>query len=163
MNLISTESITRLSSLPGAHQLVEHTETAQVKQVLQTFREMEISQALPEFQFLLDFANRTRGGIALSVLQHDHVLALEHGLKLLDLVNVDDYRAADAQESLRGEMGFQRTHGLAQDMILLADMHDSVFSGGLDRLDLVQLHKGNLAWGFDSQSSALPCRCRRLT
>ena len=43
-------------------------------------------QALPEFQFLLDFANRTRGGIALSVLQHDQVLALEHGLKLLDLV-----------------------------------------------------------------------------
>ena len=43
-------------------------------------------QALAEFQFLLDFANRTRGGIALSVLQHDQVLALEHGLKLLDLV-----------------------------------------------------------------------------
>ena len=61
------------------------------------------SQALPEFQFLLDFANRTRGGIALSVLHHDQVLALEHGLKLLDLVNVDDYRAADAQESLRGD------------------------------------------------------------
>ncbi len=52
--------------------------------------------ALPEFQFLLDFTNRTRGGIALSVLQHDQVLALEAWLKLLDLVNVDDYRAADA-------------------------------------------------------------------
>ena len=91
MNLISTESITRLRWPSGAHQLVEHTETAQVKQVLETFREMEISQALPEFQFLLDFANRTRDGIALSVLQHDHVLALEHWLKLLDLVNVDDY------------------------------------------------------------------------
>src|SRR5215472_13700858 len=90
------------------------------------------SQALAEFQFLLDFANRTRGGIALSVLQHDHILALEHWLKLLDLVNVDDYRAVDAKESLRGEMGFQRTHGLAQDMILLADMHYRVFSGGLD-------------------------------
>src|SRR5437879_188278 len=121
------------------------------------------SQALPEFQFLLDFANGTGGGIALSVLQHNQVLALEHWLKLLDLVNVDDYRTADAQESLRGEMGFQRTHGLAQDMILLADMHYSVFSGGLDGLDLVHLHKGNLAWGFDSQSSELTCRCRRLT
>src|SRR6266404_7674850 len=120
------------------------------------------SQALPEFQFLLDFANRTRGGIALSVLQHDQVLALEHWLKLLDLVKVDDYRAADAQESLRGEMGCQRTHGLAQDMIHLADMHYSVFSGGLDGLDLVQLHKGNLVRGFDSQSSELTCR-RRLT
>ena len=90
---------------------------------------------LPEFQFLLDFAKRTRGGIAPSVLQHDQVLALERWLKLLDLVNVDDYRAADAQESLRGEIGFQRTHGLAHDMILLADMHHRVFSGGLDRLD----------------------------
>ena len=49
------------------------------------------SQALPEFQFFLDFANRTRGGIALSVLQNDQVFALEHGLKLLNLVNIDDY------------------------------------------------------------------------
>jgi hypothetical protein len=56
----------------------------------------------PEFQLLLDFANRARGGIALSVLQHDQVLALEHGLKLPDLVKVGDDRAADAQESLRG-------------------------------------------------------------
>jgi hypothetical protein len=104
--------------------------------------------ALPEFQFLLDFAKRTRGGIALSVLQHDQVLALEHRLKLLDLVNVDDHRAADAQELLRGQMGLQRTHGLAQDMILLAGMHDSVFSCGLDGLDLVQLHKANLARGL---------------
>ena len=119
------------------------------------------SQALPEFQFLLDLADRTRGRIALSVLQHDQVLALERWLKLLDLVNVDDYRAADAQESLRGEMGFQRTHGFAQDMILLADMHYSVFSGGLDGLDLVQLHKGNLARGFDGQSSELTCRFGR--
>src|SRR6185369_17043081 len=55
---------------------------------------------LPEFQFLLDFTKRARGGIALSVLQQDQVLALEHGLKLLDMGNVDDYRAADAQESL---------------------------------------------------------------
>src|SRR4051794_6148664 len=62
--------------------------------------------SLPEFQFLLDFANRTGGGIALSVLQQNQILALEHWLKLLDLVNVDDYRAADAQESLRREMGF---------------------------------------------------------
>src|SRR4029078_6392779 len=94
------------------------------------------------------------------VLQNDESFALERWLKLLDLVNVDDYRAADAQESLRGEMGFQRTHGLAQDMILLADMHYSVFSGGLDGLDLVQLHKRNLVRGFDSQSSELTCRCR---
>lgn len=121
------------------------------------------SQALPEFQFLLDFANRTRGGLALSVLQHDQVLALEHGLKLLDLVNVDDSRAADAEKLSRREMGFQRTHGLAQDMILLADMHYHVFSGGLDGLDLVQLYEGNLARGFDRQSSELTCRCRRLT
>src|SRR5207248_3612790 len=111
----------------------------------------EKSQALPEFQSLLDFANRTGGGIALSALQHNQVLALEHGLKLLDLVNVDDDRPADAHESLRGEMGFQRSHALAQDVILLwpvqraPDMHDSVFSGGLDGLDLVQLHKYNLA------------------
>src|SRR5437879_10954939 len=66
-------------------------------------------------------------------------------------------------------MGFQRSHSLAQDMIHLwpvrraPDMHDSVFSCGLDGLDLVQLHKRNLAWGFDSQSSELTCRCRRLT
>src|SRR5205085_4245773 len=32
---------------------------------------------LPEFQSLLDFANGTGGGIALSVLQHDPVLALK--------------------------------------------------------------------------------------
>ena len=95
------------------------------------------AQTLPEFQFLLDFANRARGGIALSVLQHDQVLALEHGLKLLNLVNIDDYRPADAQELLRGKMGFQRSHALAQDMIHLADMHYSVFSCGLDGLDLV--------------------------
>src|SRR4029079_12366979 len=95
------------------------------------------SQALPEFQFFLDFANRTRGGIALAVLQHDHVLALEHGLKLLDLVHVDDDRAADAQESLRRKMGFQGTHTLAQHMIHLADMHYSVFSGRLNSLDLI--------------------------
>ena len=112
---------------------------------------------------MLDFANRTRGGIALSVLQHDQVLALEHWLKFLDLVNVDDYRAIDAQEPLRGKMGFQRSHGLAQDMVLLADMDYSVFSGGLDGLDLVQLHKGNLARGFDSQSSELTCSGRSLT
>src|SRR5437762_5670369 len=120
------------------------------------------SQALPEFQFLLDFANRTRGGIALSVLQQDQVLALEHWLKLLDLIDVNDYRAADAQELLRGKMGFQGSHALAQDMIHLADMHDSVFSGGLDGLDLVQLHKGNFARGFDSQSSEPSCGRRRL-
>lgn len=30
-------------------------------------------QALPELQLLLDFANRTRTGIARSVLQYDHV------------------------------------------------------------------------------------------
>src|SRR5437764_777367 len=60
------------------------------------------SQTLPEFQFLLDFANRTRGGIALSVLQHDQVLALEHWLKLLDLVNVDDYRAVTRKNRCGG-------------------------------------------------------------
>ncbi len=57
------------------------------------------AHALPEFQSLLNFANGARGGIALSVLQHDQVLALERWLKFLDLVNVDDYRTADAQES----------------------------------------------------------------
>jgi len=48
------------------------------------------SRGLPEFQLLLDFANRTRGGIALFVLQQDQVLALERWLKLLDLIHVDD-------------------------------------------------------------------------
>lgn len=66
----------------------------------------EIS-GLPEFQLLLDFSDRTRGGIALAVLQDDQILALKHGLKLLNLVQVDDHRAADAQEALRREMGFQ--------------------------------------------------------
>src|SRR4051812_21704690 len=95
------------------------------------------AKVLTEFQFLLDFANGTGRRIGLSILQHDQVLALEHWLKLPDLVNVDDYRAADAQELLRREMGFQGTHSLAQDVILLADMHDSVFPRGLDGLDLV--------------------------
>jgi hypothetical protein len=129
-----------------------------------TVHEIEVSQALSEFQFLLNFANRARGGIALSVLQQDQVLALERWLKLLDLVDVDDYRAADAQKSVRGDLRFQRIHGLAQNMVLLwpvrraPDMHYSVFSGGLDSLDLVQLKKGNLAGRFDSQSSELTCR-----
>src|SRR5437870_427347 len=100
-------------------------------------RDISEYRGLPKFQLLLDLANRTRGGIAFSVLEDDQVLALEHGLKLLDLVDVNDDRAADAQELLRGKMGDQRSHALAQDMIDLADMHDSVFSGGLDRVDLV--------------------------
>src|SRR5205807_7508556 len=38
-----------------------------------------------------------------------------------------------------------------------------IFPCGPGRLDLVQLDKGDLAWGFDSQSSELTCRCLRLT
>src|SRR6185369_13166471 len=48
-------------------------------------------------------------------------------------------------------------------MIRFGDVHYSVFSGGLNGLDLVQLHKGNLVRGFDRQSSELTCRRRRLT
>lgn len=69
-----------------------------IKQVLEIFGEMEKSQKSPEFQPLLDFTKRTRGGIGLSVLQQNQILALEHRLKLLNLVNIDDYRSADAQE-----------------------------------------------------------------
>jgi hypothetical protein len=133
-------------------------------------RALEGVQALAEFQFLLDFANETCGGIALSVLQHDQALALECWLKLLDLVKVDDDRAADAQESLRGKMGFQRSHTLAQDTILLwpvrraTDMH-------YQRICL----RASMAWiwsnstkvtlprRFDSQSCELTRRRWRLT
>ena len=37
-------------------------------------------RALPEFELLLDLAKSTGGGIAFPVLEHNHVLAFEHGL-----------------------------------------------------------------------------------
>ena len=124
--------------------------------------EEDARRALPEFQYLLDLADWAGGGIALAILQYDQILAVERWLKLLDLVDIDDYRAADAQKSLVGEMGFQRTHGFAQDVIFLGDMYYGVFAGGLDGLNLVQFDEGNLARGFDRQSSELTCGCRCL-
>ena len=105
---------------------------------------------LPEFQFLLDFAEGAGGGVGFSVLEDDEVLAFEHGLKFLDLIKVDDDGAADAQELSRGEMGFQGTHGFAQNVIFFADVDDGVFAGGFDGLDLVQLYEGDFSRGFDS-------------
>jgi hypothetical protein len=120
-------------------------------------------QKLAELEFLLDFAEGAGGRVALAVFEDDEVFACEHGLEFLDLVEVDDDGAADAQELLRGEIGFQRTHGLAEDVVFLGDVDDGVFASGFDGVDLIDFDEGNFAGGFDGQSSELTGGCRRLT
>lgn len=112
---------------------------------------------------MLDFAEWAGGGVGFAVFEDDEVFAGEHGLKFLDLVEVDDDGAADAEELLRGEIGFQGSHGLAQDVVFLADVDYGVFSGGFDSVDMVDFDEGNFAGGFDGQSSELTGGGRRLT
>ena len=138
---------------------------AEGKVRIEKLRRDELSQThLPKFEFLLDLAEGASGGVGLAVFQEDEVLAFEHGLQFVNLVEVDDDGAADTEELLRREMGFEEGHGFAEDVVFLRpvrrtpDVHDGVFAGGFDGMDVVQFYERDFAGSFDGQASELTGR-----
>src|SRR3990167_5668753 len=66
--------------------------------------------------------------------QEHGAFAAERRAQLLDLLDVDDGRAMDADESLRVELRFQAVHRFAKQVRLLPDMEAHVVAGRFAQL-----------------------------
>ena len=79
------------------------------------------------------------------------VFSFEHGLDLLDVLEVHDGAAADPEKFFGVKLCFQRIQGIAHDMGFPAEMNGKVVAGGFDRVNLRGFQNDDLILGLHRQ------------
>lgn len=100
-----------------------------------------------------DFAKASGDWDALAVAEEGDVFAGSHGAQFTDALEVDDGRAADAQEGLRRQLFLQGSHGFAEDMPGGSGVEHGVISGGFDPVDVFDGDKRDPFPGADGKSA----------
>jgi len=88
----------------------------------------------------------------LPVVKDDGLFAFGHRQQFLDMIEVHDGAAADAQKFLRVELRLQRAQRPAQDMTFLPELHGDVVAGGFDGVNVASLEDHDFVAGLNSET-----------
>jgi hypothetical protein len=98
---------------------------------------LSLDLSLASFQESVNpFAVITGEREQLAVAQAHSVVAIEQWLQFLDGVEVHDGRAADTQETVGGQVGFQSRQSLPEQVVLATDVELHVVTLGLEPVDV---------------------------
>src|SRR6516164_502667 len=110
-----------------------------------------LSEAIPmsvKLERLLQFTQHpARNGDMFPILQNDNVLALEHRLKFLYPVKIDNGTAAHAEEFFRIELFLQRIQRLAQDVSFFAGINRDIIAGRFNGINLSGFNYDHFVFG----------------
>lgn len=87
----------------------------------------------------------------LAVFEEDDVFTAVAGLQLLDLANVGDDRAVNADEKTRSELLKNGADALAHHIAFFSAVDADIVGGGLNPINLIYIEKNNAATGPDDQ------------